>query len=48
LWHVLAAKLGACGWLGMNKNKLFSKPYQVEGGFLERGVWFAYAIKKRE
>jgi hypothetical protein len=23
LWHVLAAKIGAWGWLGMNKKKIF-------------------------
>ena len=25
MWHVLAAKLAAWGWLGMNENELFSK-----------------------
>jgi hypothetical protein len=51
LWHVLAAKLGAWGWLGVNEKELFSKPINhIESKviFLECGVWFAYAIKERK
>jgi hypothetical protein len=52
LWHVLAAKLCAWGWLGMNEKELFSKPidkpYRVEGVFFECSVWIAYAIKGRK
>jgi hypothetical protein len=52
LGHILAAKLGACGWLGMNEKELFSKPLinHIESKviFLECGVWIAYAIKERK
>jgi hypothetical protein len=50
LWHVLAAKIGAWGWLRMNKKKLLSKPLinhiELKVIFLECGVWIAYAIKE--
>jgi hypothetical protein len=52
LWNVLAGKLGAWGWLGMNKKELFSKPLinyiESKAIFLECDVWIAYPIRERK